>query len=272
MYLLKSLIDIAIVLLLLRLLIRPREAFYDPIYRLIFRVTDPLLIPSRSVVRDETKGVLLSVLALVVLRGLVYMAIRAVPFVSGVGQSLLDLFRLLFQGYMVIWVVSLLAKHGYGSSFIYLVQRAFVPLYKASGWFGVHKRHFHLFMFLFLWVLYALLRALLLSLLFQSASALPSSLIQGLGEGLILFLALFPFPGFFALVIIIGALLSWVSPDPSNPVVETIYGISEPVLIPFRRVVPALGGLDISPIVALLCFQILGGLGQQVILGFMKVL
>ena len=69
MYLLKSLIDIAIVLLLLRLLIRPREAFYDPIYRLIFRVTDPLLIPSRSVVRDETKGVLLSVLALVVLRG-----------------------------------------------------------------------------------------------------------------------------------------------------------------------------------------------------------
>lgn len=271
-YFLKSVIDIVIVLLLLRLLIRSREAFYDPIYRLIFKVTNPLLIPWRTIAGDETKGAFLSILGLVALRGFVYIAISPVPFISGLGQSLLDLFQLLFQGYMVIWVVSLLAKHGYASSFMYLVQRAFIPLNRASRWFGVSKRHFHLFMFLFLWVLYALLSAVILSFLFQSAVGLPFSILRGLGQGLYHFLALFPFPGFFSLVIIIAALLSWVSPDPSNPVVQTIYGISEPVLIPFRRFVPTLGGLDISPIVALLCFQILGGLGQQVIAGFMRTL
>jgi YggT family protein len=89
------------------------------------------------------------------------------------------------------------------------------------------------------------------------------SVIHGLGEGLILALSLFT--GFFTLIIIIGALLSWVSPDPNNPIVQLIYGISEPLLAPFRRVVPSLGGLDISPIIAILCFQILGGIGQRLV-------
>ena len=96
------------------------------------------------------------------------------------------------------------------------------------------------------------------------------SLLYGIGEGLILVLALFPFPGFFSLIIIIGALLSWVSPDPSNPVVQIIYGISEPLLMPFRRLLPLLGGLDISPILALLCFQVFGVIGMQIVNGLMK--
>jgi YggT family protein len=93
------------------------------------------------------------------------------------------------------------------------------------------------------------------------------SAIEGLGEGLLLVVGLFQ--GFFSLIIIIGALLSWVSPDPYNPVVQAIYGISEPLLRPFRRFVPLLGGLDVSPVVAILCFQILGRFGQQLIIGLM---
>jgi YggT family protein len=89
------------------------------------------------------------------------------------------------------------------------------------------------------------------------------SFIHGLGEGLILVLSLFP--GFFSLIVIVGALLSWVNPDPYNPIVQVIYGISEPLLAPFRKIVPTLGGLDISPILAILCFQIIGQIGQQAV-------
>jgi YggT family protein len=96
------------------------------------------------------------------------------------------------------------------------------------------------------------------------------SIIQALGDGLLLTIGLFP--GFFSLVIIVGALLSWVSPDPYNPVVQAIYGISEPLLAPFRRFVPPIGGIDITPIAALLCFQLLGNLGQQFISGLMQTL
>jgi YggT family protein len=58
-------------------------------------------------------------------------------------------------------------------------------------------------------------------------------------------------------VIIIRALVSWVSPDPYNPVVRLLYRLTEPVLAPLRRLVPPrrLGGLDLSPILAILLIE-----------------
>ena len=54
-------------------------------------------------------------------------------------------------------------------------------------------------------------------------------------------------------LVIIRALLSWVNPDPYNPLVQFLYKTTEPVLEPFRRIVPVYNiGLDISPIFALL--------------------
>ena len=54
-------------------------------------------------------------------------------------------------------------------------------------------------------------------------------------------------------LIIIRALLSWVSPDPYNPVVRFLYSATEPMLAPFRRIIPVYTtGLDFSPIFALI--------------------
>src|SRR3989338_7683146 len=54
-------------------------------------------------------------------------------------------------------------------------------------------------------------------------------------------------------LIIIRALLSWVNPDPYNPIVQFLYKMTEPMLAPFRRLFPIHTiGLDISPIFALL--------------------
>jgi YggT family protein len=62
----------------------------------------------------------------------------------------------------------------------------------------------------------------------------------------------------YALVIIVAALISWVNPDPYNPIVRILYKLTEPVFKPLRRLVPPrrLGGLDISPILALLIIQL----------------
>jgi len=270
MFLLKSLIDILMVLLLIRLLIKPTEAFIDPIYRLIFRVTDPLLVPSRYVTRDAVKGVLLSLAALVVLRGVIYNAMQPMSIMTGIGISLLNLLQLVFKGYMVIWFVSLLSQGFYRLSFMGLVERAFIPLNRIFRRMGIKKRQFHLSAFLFLWIVYSLISMIIRYIIMPSSILSSLPVHYGFGEGIFLILGLFPFPGFFSLVIIIGALLSWVSPDPSNPIVQAIYGISEPLLMPFRRFIPLLGGIDISPIVALFCFQILGGVGQQIVGNLMK--
>ena len=53
--------------------------------------------------------------------------------------------------------------------------------------------------------------------------------------------------------VIIRALISWVNPDPYNPIVQFLYKVTEPILAPFRRVIPMYrAGLDISPIFALI--------------------
>ncbi len=53
-------------------------------------------------------------------------------------------------------------------------------------------------------------------------------------------------------VIIIAALISWVNPDPYNPIVRFLYGVTEPVLRPIRRRLGVFGGIDLSPFVAIL--------------------
>lgn len=50
-------------------------------------------------------------------------------------------------------------------------------------------------------------------------------------------------------LIVIRAVLSWVNPDPFNPIVQFITRVTEPVLEPIRRLLPPMG-LDISPIIA----------------------
>jgi YggT family protein len=54
-------------------------------------------------------------------------------------------------------------------------------------------------------------------------------------------------------IIIIAALLSWVNPDPYNPIVRLLYRLTEPVLGPIRRIIGnRLGPIDISPLIVIL--------------------
>lgn len=60
-------------------------------------------------------------------------------------------------------------------------------------------------------------------------------------------------------LILIRALISWVSPDPYNSIVQFLYKVTEPILEPIRRFLP-LGlrfGIDISPIIAFLVIMFL---------------
>lgn len=61
----------------------------------------------------------------------------------------------------------------------------------------------------------------------------------------------------YLVAIIVQALLSWVQPDTHHPAVLLLYSLTEPVLRPFRQVVPVIGGIDLSPLVALVAIQVL---------------
>ncbi|MBW2645234.1 MAG: YggT family protein [Deltaproteobacteria bacterium] len=57
----------------------------------------------------------------------------------------------------------------------------------------------------------------------------------------------------FMWIVIARAILSWVNPDPYNPIVRFIHNITEPVLYRVRKLLPmSFGGIDISPILVFL--------------------
>jgi YggT family protein len=60
-------------------------------------------------------------------------------------------------------------------------------------------------------------------------------------------------------LIIVSAILSWVSPDPFNPIVRFIRSLTEPVFHKVRNLIPFtnVGGIDLSPIVVLLGIEFL---------------
>jgi YggT family protein len=68
----------------------------------------------------------------------------------------------------------------------------------------------------------------------------------------------------YSWVIIAAALMTWVSPDPRNPIVVFLRRATEPVLEPVRRLLPTwkTAGLDLSPVIVLIAIQFV----QRVIL------
>jgi len=70
-------------------------------------------------------------------------------------------------------------------------------------------------------------------------------------------------------IIIISALLSFVRPDPYNPVVQTLYRLTEPAYSWVRRKMPFLiiSGIDLSPLVIILGLQFLDTFMMRALLG-----
>ena len=62
-----------------------------------------------------------------------------------------------------------------------------------------------------------------------------------------------------SLIIVINALLSWVRPDPNNPIVRFLDTVSDAMCDPIRKLFPTVfGGIDIAPLIVLLALQFIG--------------
>ena len=106
--------------------------------------------------------------------------------------------------------------------------------------------------------------SLLLALLLQLAAIVAMLLINGLSPPGILLLLAWSVLGvlgllvnmyFFALLAMI--ILSWVAAGSRHPAIYLLYQITEPVMAPFRKVLPPMGGLDLSPILVFVLINII---------------
>lgn len=67
------------------------------------------------------------------------------------------------------------------------------------------------------------------------------------------------------LAILIRVIVSWLNVSPYNPLIGFIYQITDPIILPLRRIIPPLGMIDITPIIAILLLSIL----QQILLSLL---
>jgi len=64
----------------------------------------------------------------------------------------------------------------------------------------------------------------------------------------------------YTFLIFARVILSWVSHDVTNPIIQWVYRLTEPVMAPFRALIPAFGGIDFTPIIVLLVLNIVESL------------
>lgn len=78
------------------------------------------------------------------------------------------------------------------------------------------------------------------------------SIVLGLGNIVVMLISVYTW------VIIIAALLTWVRPDPNNPVVQILYRLSEPAYYWIRRYIPTVfNGIDLAPLILIIGLQVL---------------
>jgi YggT family protein len=72
-----------------------------------------------------------------------------------------------------------------------------------------------------------------------------ANLVIGVGQTLHYIINIYIF------IVVARAVISWVNPDPYNPIVRFLYMATEPVLRYVRRILPIMGGIDFSPIIVM---------------------
>ncbi len=58
------------------------------------------------------------------------------------------------------------------------------------------------------------------------------------------------------IAIVLRAILSWFAPEGDHPVVRILRDVTDPLIVPLRRVIPSIGMLDLSPFVAIILLQV----------------
>ncbi|HIM08697.1 MAG TPA: YggT family protein [Gammaproteobacteria bacterium] len=61
----------------------------------------------------------------------------------------------------------------------------------------------------------------------------------------------------YLFIIFIQIIISWINPGAYNPITVIMYQLSEPILKPARKLIPSAGGFDFSPMVVIICLQLL---------------
>jgi YggT family protein len=236
---------------------------YDAVLGMIFRATDPVVTPVQNAL-PAGSGHLAPAVVLALLLLVQGLLIGSIPYtVKQFAGKVLQL-------YVLIIIIVSAVREFYTNPIATFCQRVINPVRALVGGVSQHLPTLNLVSAVALVAVHTMVAMVLNGLLvseFDNPSPLMDALIGSGAEpgSLLLILNL---AQFFTYAIIANALLSWVSPDPLNPIVQLLTLIAMPIMAPIRRFVPLLGGaIDISPIIAIIGLQFFYGIAFNLLTG-----
>lgn len=249
-----------IVLLLMKLIIDPREFYFNAALRPVHLLTDPILQFIKRVCSLNRMGTDLTPLIAIVALTLVYFIVSVFVMPEGIILSFKTIFQNLVMFFIrlytfSIFVLVMIPGHSRNpvTGFFHKLVLPFKKLFSRTK-----SKLILAGVFLLVLALGTVANALIESIGapgFSEYLTTPKNLMLAAIEVGIQALSIYRF---IILLLIVAVILSWLSLETHNVFVNMVFLLTEPILIPVRRLIPPVGGLDLSPWVASLCLWIIG--------------
>ncbi len=284
-------INTLIIVMLMKTILSPKEFFFSPILRPVDFIAEPILVRLRRVFRPTRFGrdisPLMAIIILLIIQTLVtFVLVSAAP-LSAVIISFRNTLRFLLQFGIVCIIVSVCISPYIVNPLTRFLMKALYPLERIFVPSGA-SRLVRFFVLILSLLFTAIVLWHLLFMFYQPINMLDvdheSSLLKGddttpplrsvisvrawsLTALTVLIYAIRTYH-FFILIIILSAIISWINLDPRNSFVQLVYSVTEPILTPFRRMIPSMGGIDFSPLIAIVLISFTGNF---VLMGLLRL-
>lgn len=276
---------------LIKLILNPREFFFNPFLRPIEYITDPLLKPIQKIFHPSQSGLdytpLIAIIALIMFQTGAIVLLKNTNLIMASIECILGTLGLLLQFFTMCVIVMWLVPSHVSQPLTKLFWKVLEPFVKSFA-FMVDSRNAKIFVAfigilivsIFIWhglssiylhvapeIIHSgnLLTKLNLNSHLDISRTLFSLKVILFSSSLV-FLKVINIYQFFVILLIVNAILSWVDIDSRNMIVQFIYSLTEPILSPIRRLFPSFGGLDLSPLIMILIISVVGKVANQIVI------
>lgn len=250
--LINFIINFYILLFYVRIFLAESER-YDAVLGMVFRATDPILGLLGTTLRWRRVNLapMVVIVVLLLLKGMIW---------GSIPKTLQSFADTLFVIYVFIIIVIAGYHEYYVNPIATFGQRMVNSIRAIAANFTRHLVTVNVLSVAILVILHSIVTLILSSMMGELAAvSVQAAIINSLR-------LIIDLTWYFIIIIVINALLSWVSPDPMNPVVQLLALISAPIVGPIRRYIPPLAGaIDLSPIIAIIALNIVNSIGHNVL-------
>jgi len=255
--------NVFIIFFLMKLLVNPREFYFNSALRPVDSATEPLLRKLRKFISPTKYGLdftpLVAIVVLLGLRLCVYWGFTNLDIIPAIvisSQRIIQ-FMLSFLAFsvFVLLMVPVYTRNPL-SSFLKTVIKPFERPFASISTNSKTPSLFGAMCLIILTVtLFYNLSACFLEANPVAALSNWHFWVSALIDMVIVSISVYKF---IVLLLIAAVILSWVDAEVRNPIINLVYILTEPILLPVRRLVPPAGGLDLSPWIASILIGIIG--------------